>query len=251
MWQVFGASEQGTSHFGTETPCQDAHGFLNKDYYLIAAVADGLGSATNSREGSSIAVDTSLKFLQNALSVSIPENEEDWKELVFQAFQTVRENLEETATNSSLALREYGTTLILVVITSEWISVGHIGDGAAVVLLEDDALETISEPMRGEYANEVMPITSNDALSHGRFLAKQIPIKAAALFSDGLQSLSLDLATGQPHERFFSPFFDVISKKIDTCEFSEKLADFLNSDRVCSRTDDDKTMVVIGKLTSD
>jgi hypothetical protein len=249
MWQVISASVQGTSHVRNETPCQDSHGYFQLENCIIAAVADGLGSAAKSDEGSKLAVDTALNVLKHALIV-LPANEKDWEKILSHAFDESRSSLEKLSESSGLPLREYGTTLILAAITPDWVVTGHIGDGAVVAFLDNGEMETMSEPLRGEYANEVAPLTSQNALNLVRYSARQISVKAIALLSDGLQNLSINVASGKPFIPFFTPFFDAITQTINTTETSKMLAEFLNSERVCSKTDDDKTLVVIGKVAN-
>jgi hypothetical protein len=60
MWQVIGASTQGTSHIRVGSPCQDAHGHHVLENCVIAVVADGLGSAAKSDEGAKLIIDKTL-----------------------------------------------------------------------------------------------------------------------------------------------------------------------------------------------
>lgn len=248
MWQVIGASTQGTSHVRLGLPCQDAHGYSVLETYAMAAVADGLGSASKSEEGAKLAVNTVLDVLEESLTIALPTTIENWQKNFADAFAEARQSLENIAKSSSLPLRDYGTTLLVAVVTDDWLAVGHIGDGAIVALWEDDSLETVSLPQNGEYANEVTPLTAPDALKSVRFGIFPKTVKAVALFSDGLQNLSINVASGKPYAPFFAPFFDGISHAIDPEETSKQLGEFLNSERICSKTDDDKTLVVIGKI---
>ena len=54
------------------------------------------------------------------------------------------------------------------------------------------------------------------------------------------------MAANTPHDPFFAPFYKVLSSvgegKED--ELTAALVDFLNSDRVNERTDDDKTLAL-------
>ena len=179
-----------------------------------------------------------------------PAAPEGWTETLKAAFDLARQELESVAERSGLPLREYGTTLITLVLTSDWIAIGHLGDGAVVILGDGDAVETISAPQRGEYANEVIPLTALDALASVRFTVRQQKTKAAALLTDGLQSLSINSATNEPYVPFFAPFFAAICGVIDTADTSEQLTQFLLSERICERTDDDKTLVVLGNVAS-
>lgn len=162
-------------------------------------------------------------------------------------FARTRQNLERLAKTRDLPLREYGTTLIVVVITRDWLALGHLGDGAVVVLTDEGAMETVSAPQCCEYANEVIPLTSPEAMSLVHLYARKVSVKAAALLTDGLQNLSINTTTRVPYAPFFDPFFSAVRQEVDAEEASIQLAEFLGSERVCTKTDDDKTLVIIGK----
>jgi hypothetical protein len=66
------------------------------------------------------------------------------------------------------------------------------------------------------------------------------------LFSDGLQSLALNLASASPFAPFFAPFLQALADPFDSDATSAGLAAFLDSARVCARTDDDKTLLAAG-----
>jgi hypothetical protein len=48
----------------------------------------------------------------------------------------------------------------------------------------------------------------------------------------------------EPHLPFFRPFFEFVEHVPDETERKQQLLNFLESPRVCSRTDDDKTLVI-------
>ena len=249
MWQVIGASAQGTSHFRIGSPCQDAHGYHTlENVGCIASVADGLGTASKSDVGSSVVVESAIRNLEERLCTSLPSSVDDWKKVLLEAFANARQSLELLAQANGLPLHDYGTTLIIAAITNDWVAIAHIGDGATIALLEDDSWETISLPQNGEYANETVPITSPDAQNLVRLSVHQIKVKAVALITDGLQRLALNLATGVPFKPFFTPFFEAVVRPLNPSETSLQVLDFLNSERICAKTDDDKTIVIIGKV---
>ena len=248
-WQVIGTSVIGTSHTVSGKPCQDSHGFQNlPGDIMILAVADGLGTAEKSDTGSRLAVDTALATLAGALGNSPPTADET-RAALENAFLTARASLESRADADGLALRDLGTTLICVVLTPDWIACGQIGDGAVVALQPDDTQVTVSSPQRGEYANETVPLTTQDALSMVCYTHQEIKVKALAMISDGLQNLALINPGYLPFIPFFKPFFDLIlSKPLDMDQTRTRLETFLNSERICGRTDDDKTFVLAGWL---
>ena len=56
--------------------------------------------------------------------------------------------------------------------------------------------------------------------------------------------MSITSATGQPFAQFFATF----TRPFDRDELARQLGCFLGSERVCQRTDDDKTLVVIARM---
>lgn len=142
----------------------------------------------------------------------------------------------------SATLREFATTLLLAVVTPEWVAAVQVGDGAVVV--EDGAgdLRTLTTPEHGEYLNETAFITSSDYLARAQYAVwRHDGLRSVALLTDGLELLALDLARNVPHAPFFRPLFAFAAAPDST---EEELAAFLRSERVCARTDDDKTLVL-------
>jgi hypothetical protein len=70
-----------------------------------------------------------------------------------------------------------------------------------------------------------------------------------AVFTDGLERLALQFDTGSAH----APFFDSMFRPLNVApsgyrpELETSLVDFLNSEKVTNRTDDDKTIVIASR----
>lgn len=246
MWQIIGASVRGTSHERTNTPCQDSHDFrlVNGDI-MLAAVADGLGSAGKSDIGASLAVKSILDVLESRLSVGLPTTDNDWVSLLQHSFATTRAALEDYACKEDIILRELGTTLLVAVCHPDWLAVGHLGDGAIVGAWEEDVLLLISPPDHSEYAGQVCPITANEALEYVRYALWPHCPPNVVMMSDGLQQLALDATNDQPYLPFFLPLIHIVRKMDDAVKTSEELRLFLDSNRINARTADDKTLVII------
>src|SRR5688572_17030964 len=68
IWRVVAASVRGTGHEKTNLPCQDAHGWEDiEGGWLVAAVADGAGSAPLAQEGAEVAVRHVVKMTTNGV----------------------------------------------------------------------------------------------------------------------------------------------------------------------------------------
>ena len=251
VWNVVGASVQGRGHIRAGQPCQDYHDYRSlAGGTLIAAIADGLGSADKAGEGARIAVGAALSAVETALSTGSPGDERSWEETVRQGFVGARSALEESAETGGHPLRDYATTLMVAVIRGDWLAIGHIGDGAIVASFEDGTISTVGLPRNGEYANEVQPLTAPDAMESASFATHADRVQAVAMLSDGLQQIALVGADHLPFEPFFRPIFASLPHVADCYASSHELASFLDSERVCARTDDDKTFLLAGRKSS-
>lgn len=248
MWQAFGSSVQGTNHVRMELPCQDACQWQVSDAYLVAAIADGLGSAQYADTGARLAVEAAVAHLNAQLAQATPDDRNAWQHLIQVAFTQARSLLATHAEEAGQPLNAFATTLLVLAVTPFWLATGHIGDGAIVVQFGDGRLETVSPPVNGEYANSVTPLTVDDLVPQLRVRVEQATVMRAALLTDGLQSLCINLVTMTPYLPFFAPFFTALDQVLDSAATSIQVAHFLESERICAKTDDDKTLVLIGRL---
>jgi hypothetical protein len=249
MWKAFGASRQGSSHVGSGTPCQDCHGFkVIAGTGIIATVADGLGSALHADRGAQLAVDGALTYVANVLAAGAPADEASWIQLLKETVQHCRRNLFEYAGQESLPPGNFGTTLIVVIMTETHLALAHIGDGAVVSREDDGALQVLSGGVRGEYANETVPITAFDALERGVFGCFPAP-QSIALMTDGLQKLAMNLETLTPFRPFYVPYWKALDSGEASTVLSAQLAEYLDSERFnqVNGTDDDKTILLVGR----
>ncbi|MEI6044310.1 MAG: PP2C family serine/threonine-protein phosphatase [Chloroflexota bacterium] len=271
-WRVIGASVRGTSHVATDRACEDAHAYLElENGILLLAVADGAGSASRAREGSQEAVKAIIVTLGHSLHSSAPQSEAAWKTLLEAGLRETRVALEELAkaeetTPESSAegdsfdiaaekgyhprkkprknlLREFATTLLVAVVTPEWLAVAQIGDGFVVSQQSDLTIHNLTIPEYGTYLNETFFLTQEDYLAHVQYavVAKTEEVRGIALLTDGLELLAMDLANKVAHSPFFVPILEAATQTSFT---QTDLETFLNSERVCSRTDDDKTLLL-------
>ncbi len=240
-WRCLAASVMGTSHISQGRPCQDAHAtVVTDDGHLIVAVADGAGSAKRAEEGSQFVVQCATKYLIERLADRKPQNIEQCEELIREAFVRARSGLEEIAPGESLG--DVATTLLLTVVTDRWLSTIQIGDGAVVCRNPSGALRVLSTLGDNEYLNETTFLTSSDYQRHLHIVT--VPseeVSGLAMLTDGIELLAMCYADNSAHEPFFRTLFEFTENIVST---NSELADFLASERVCERTDDDKTLVL-------
>ena len=237
-WNVAGASEIGIAHVNSGLPCQDASRYFSVEDTLIACVADGAGSARHSDQGAAGAVDAFVVIAKDMLQRSEPG---DLMEIASAAFEAARDAVLKIAGDDP---REYATTLSGVIIKGDELVALQIGDGAVVV---DDAVVldsyTSTHANAGDYANETRFLTEADAKPISYSTAEHV--NRVALLTDGLDNIALEnngyLRT--PFKPFFDPMFNWI-ERLDDSDKDAQLGQFLVSERVRAKTNDDVTLLL-------
>lgn len=246
-WRVVATSQPGTSHTSSGKPCEDScwaqvHQTAGGQPLLSVFVSDGAGSASHGGKGADEAIQAAAKYLEKYLAqVEFGLNDE-W---AVGCVTSVREHVYQLAAAEGLVARDFACTFLGVIVLPTAALAFQVGDGG-IVLDAGQGLELAVEPMSGEYANMTHFVTDDDAVTVLKSHVYQAPVTKVAAFSDGLQRLALNMADSTPHEPFFAPFYKVLSSVGEGKEdqLTAALVDFLNSERVNERTDDDKTLAL-------
>jgi hypothetical protein len=253
-WSVAAASTIGTSHIRTSLPCQDSAGVELVDTangaVLVCVVSDGAGSAAYAELGSKAAVETSIRvvrgFLESGGTVCSIE-----RELAASWLSEVQRAITKLAEAAGSTAREFACTLLVAIIASDYAAFLQVGDGAMVIGNEaDDDWSYIFWPQHGEFANSTNFVTASNSIEIMDFKTLDQKIDSFASFSDGIESLVLHYATKSVHAPFFKAMLALVRQSqrsgLDGA-LSESLARYLGSERVCERTDDDKTLVLASR----
>ena len=243
-WRVIAASVRGTSHEWTGQPCQDTHHWdVLPGGVLVAAAADGAGSAPLGEVGADVAARTAVEAIVRR-KAALPADDDAWRSLLTEALETARAAIEVEVAAHEVTERDLATTLILVVATQELIAAAQVGDGASVAGDGGGNIIGLTEPQMGEYVNQTTFLISPDAMATAQFIVWRGSVAHVAILSDGLQMLALKMPEGTPHAPFFSPLFRFVAEVIDETEAKEQLKVFLRSPRIRERSDDDLTLVL-------
>lgn len=250
-WKFIFASAAGTSHIATATPCQDSSFCENvkgigDTEVLIALVADGAGSAKHADAGAGLACSYIGDRAKSTIQSQTPLREithdivRDW----IAGYRTEVIN----HCSGDLGPRDFASTLLAALIGDSAAVFFQIGDGAIVIAdsEEPENYRWVFWPQQGQYANETNFTTDEDAVTKVEFSVVNRRIDEVSLFTDGVQSLTLDYQARLAHSPFFSPVFEWLrtASERNSDKYSASLKEFLNSERINERTDDDKTIIL-------
>lgn len=243
MWKLVSGSVRGTSHVQSGQPCQDFCAGSIAGSTLIAACADGAGSAELSHLGSKAAIERFMEAVPPLESAPTREAIESWVD-------AARARVLEEATASETMPRQLACTLLAAIVGETWAAFVQIGDGV-IVFDGPEGYELAFWPDNGEYANTTRFLTEDDYRDHLRIEIVERQVIELAVLTDGLQMLALDFAQAKVHDRFFSPLFKTVKNGPDEKTLRASLLEFINSKRVNDRTDDDKTLLLATRIITD
>lgn len=247
-WHVAAASVRGAGHARTGLPCQDAHQWTARaEGVLIAAVADGAGTAALAEVGAALAAAAAIESLSRWLeknSLPDPRDDAGWHILLNETLVAAKSAVALEAVNRGVELFDLASTLIVVVARPEFVAAIQVGDGAVIVAQHDGQLIAITRPAQAEYLNETVFLTSAEALATAQTAVWQGELAHLAVLSDGLQMAALRMPGGEPHPGFFTPLFNFLAQQKDAASAQESLVSFLASARMRERTDDDLTLIL-------
>jgi Protein phosphatase 2C len=237
-WSVVGATARGTSHIRNNLPCQDAVAWWLGPTALVAACADGAGSAPRSEDGAKAAVGAVVARARQLLD-NQRDRGPDAITLARSCMRAARREIGRVVEATETSSRAFATTLALCVVAEPTVCLAQIGDGVACVGTPEGLIAPFPPPRR-MYANEAVFITAGKRLPHATIATYRAEeIKAFSLSSDGLRLvITRNATTGEPYEPFFTDLFAFAARGGG----SQALAGFLES--VDDRTDDDKSLVV-------
>lgn len=245
-WQVVAASVCGTGHVKNQQLCQDAHHWqLLPGNVLVVAAADGAGSASQGKVGAMVAVETAIESLSvRDFRRDFLADDETVQLLLTEALVAAKKAVEDEAIACDRQPHDLATTLIIAIATPNMVAAVQVGDGLAVARDTKGNLLALTMPNNGEYINETTFLTSPGALDTAQMRLWREAIVNIGVLTDGLQMLALNMVVGEPHKPFFFPLFDFVENAQDKTEAKEQLVNFLGSERITQRTDDDLTLIL-------
>lgn len=249
-WRHISRSVQGESHLSDDTPCQDSSRVRILDGQaggtLVACVSDGAGSAKHSEVGSlavcNAVVESVDAFLAGGGKIAdlTAKNALDWIDLA-------RSRIGEEAAARDARPTDFAATVSVVILSPLGSCFFQIGDGA-IVLRSGGVSGVVFWPESGEYVNTTTFITSKEYRDRLQFHATERAYEQVALFTDGIERIALRFDSLTPHPPFFDPLFLALATLEDWQSLGDNLEQFLKSESVCKRSDDDKTLILATRI---
>jgi hypothetical protein len=207
-------------------------------------VCDGAGSAQYGRQGANLVCRTFEIELRRHFVATATQPTDD---VIWAWLDAARDRIAHAAEKRFVSRQAFGSTLVLLIASPNEILVAHIGDGAVVARDAQQNWTALSWPENGEYASTTYFVTDDPSpkLRVCRFVEK---FDGYAIFSDGIEAIALDLQSSTPHAPFFRSMISAVDKELVPGKsriLSNALNDFLNSERVCAKTDDDKSLILV------
>src|SRR5262245_33444886 len=166
-WVWAGARAIGTAHLTHGLPCQDA--FVCRIWQedalpgvLIAALADGAGSAECAEVGAQLATSLVADIVSEQLiEGTAPDRVAN---VLRYAVGETRITLQLLAGHAGRMIDDYACTLLVAILSVDGGIVGQIGDGAVVIDDGEQGWPPVHWPDHGEYANTTHFLTEPDGL---------------------------------------------------------------------------------------
>lgn len=183
-WKIISHAMVGTSHLEQGKGCEDVIKSITTEDVAVMALADGAGSFSKAFEGATIATEKCSKWLLNNFDWAYCAKESEIKNRLL--YYTIRKSIIRKAIKEKSRPEEYSSTLLFVAIKDNRYIAGHIGDGVIGIITTEGDNVVLSEPERGEFANNTYFTTSSRISKHFRLHRGNITnMSSFFLMSDG------------------------------------------------------------------
>jgi acetyltransferase-like isoleucine patch superfamily enzyme len=252
MIYTYGIEEVGTYHVKHGIPCQDGHKIVKiNDDFVIAAVADGLGSAEHSDIGSKSAIEESTKYCVAHITPSSTSDE--ICNIIKISFEQAQRIIEKNAQSNNHGIEQYDTTLSLAVVIGDTLYYGHSGDSGIIALTNEGLYEQVTKQQRDD-EGRVFPLFRDDMYEFKQYDKK---VASVLLATDGMLETFFPICIKDDPIKIYIKlaryFMDNRALHID--ELGEEAVQSSREQFVHNipgeQVDDDKTIVVLVNTAAD
>jgi serine/threonine protein phosphatase PrpC len=275
-YDVVGVSRRGRAHAHDGKFREDDFAIVSVSRWIIAAVADGAGSARFSREGSRIACSRAIERLSEEVPKQLDDefvrvvqahaagDDESLKQvrnLLYQvlcgaAFEAYKA-IEYRSDTGSHAIKDYATTLLLAICLpieeQTFVATFWIGDGALAILKEKGPQAMLmGRPDGGEFSGQTRFLTMSEILSDPREMMRRVEFSlekdlvAVMLMTDGVSDPKFGTDNRLLSSEAWAEFWSEIEPSVVARDDAEPESLLLEwTDFWSAGEHDDRTLVVI------
>lgn len=157
----YATSVAGPSHEERGISCQDSWRVVCVDGFVVAAVADGVGSESHADEGSRVSADSAVSRCARLLADSPGR---DVESAIREAFRFAYDAVLDIAGCNA---GQYDSTLTMAVMKGGTLWWGHVGDSGIVACLNDGRYVAVTAMQRDDQGR-VFPLCFDDRWEFGR-----------------------------------------------------------------------------------
>lgn len=278
QFRLAAASRRGRSH-------EHAGSFRDDDYFIaniehtawsVMIVADGAGSASYSREGSRLAVQTTGQVLADYIAnqhLQLDQQLSQWQigsqdeqtkaasqllsncfhELFYKAAQQSIQQIEQLAQSQNVSSKFFATTLLAAVIKQEdhktFVSTFWTGDGA-IAVYSPAKLRLMGVPDGGEFAGQTrfldksMVATFNERVNIGYFEQ----VEAVILMTDGISDPKFETDAGLQNQQKWDALWQELQPGLQQQDPDQFLLDWMHF--FSAGHHDDRTIALLWPVAS-
>lgn len=243
-WKIISHTMIGSSHQEQGKGCEDVIVAIKNEETIAIALADGAGSFSKALEGATIVSERCTKWLINNFDWAYSSKDSMLKHRLL--FNVIKRSLDRFAKKNKIGFKELSSTLLFAAIKDNRYIAEHIGDGVIGIITKDGENVTLSEPERGEFANNTYFTTSPHVSKHFRLHRGTISnIDSFFMMSDG----SADCLYNQVSNTFapaINKFATSLAKASESEieQVNESLRDVMEQ-HFRTRTNDDCSLIML------
>jgi hypothetical protein len=205
---------------------------------VVGSIAEGAARGHLSHIGAQVAAKAAADALDEIARTGTLPDEADMRRIL----KRVRLVLTREAAERNCDLSDLATTLIAFALTPEKIAALQLGEGFLIAASPARPYHSVG----GNGAGAPRFVTDEDAEDTVAIVVDEGPVSFIAAGTNGLQTLSISAENGRPHSPFLRPLNRYLSTAESDDEIHLGIREFLRSDRLAERVDDDMTLMLCG-----
>ncbi len=189
MWKYESYFQQGISHKQNKTNCQDSVLVQENDKYIIAALADGLGSLKHSEIAADTVTHTVCElFLNSNLPTDVYSSNTTQLKLRDELIRRIQSQLENKSEEMRISINDMNCTLVFVFVSKQnnCAIIGRLGDSAICIIKERGSIAINDSNSSANGTNAILDRNANEYLDLQVFDLDVEKICGFILTSDGL-----------------------------------------------------------------